>query len=210
MKIITMGDSLTQGHPPPEHRAGNPAKFQSYMYDHLVKKGIEADIWNLGIGGQLIGQIVHRIEPALPADIVVIMGGTNDVWRFAAIEDDIIDEVVEGIMEEIAYGINVVKKHPGKKNCKVLLCSIPPFGDVETVDIRMLHAVNKTNLEIQESCQGNENVFFCDVNAAMRLDVPEKYAKPDLVIADGVHFTFAGNKACGEAIARCIAGLVKS
>ncbi|MFX0102252.1 MAG: SGNH/GDSL hydrolase family protein [Candidatus Hodarchaeota archaeon] len=208
MKVITIGDSLTQGNPPPEHRAGNSGKYQSYTHAYLKEKGIEVDIWNLGIGGQLIGQIVNRIKPALPADIVVIMGGTNDVWRFAAIEDDILDEVVEGILEEFIYGLEVVKSHPDSGSSKIILCSIPPFGDVGTVDIRMVNAINKTNAEIQDLCEKNENVFFCDVNAAMRLDVPEKFANSKFVVADGVHFTFSGNKACGEAIAKCIANLV--
>ena len=90
---------------------------------------------------------------------------------------------------------------------KLVLCSIPPFGDVKTVDIRMVNAINKTNIEIKKLCDQNDKVFFCDVNKAMRLDVPEKFANPEFVVLDGIHFTFKGNKACGEAIAECISKL---
>nr|MDO8083669.1 SGNH/GDSL hydrolase family protein [Candidatus Sigynarchaeum springense]MDO8118896.1 SGNH/GDSL hydrolase family protein [Candidatus Sigynarchaeota archaeon] len=207
-KVVTMGDSLTQGGVPPEHRHGNPTQYQWFMYNFLKEKGIEVDIWNLGIGGQTIGQIVARIEPALPADVVTVMGGTNDIWHFAAAMAGFENEIVDGIIEEHTRGINIIRSHPGCKNTHVILCSIPPMGNVKILTKAMLDAVNDANVKIESLCK-QERVIFCDVNKAMRGDEVNKYARPELVGPDGVHFTEAGNKACGEAIARCVAATVK-
>jgi lysophospholipase L1-like esterase len=208
LKIITMGDSLTQGSPPPEHRHGNPGQYQSFMYQLLRQEGINPDIWNLGIGGQKTGEIVSRIAAALPADVVTIMGGTNDIWHFANAMVGFEHEIVEGIVEEHERGMKIVRSHPGCKHSRVVLCSIPPFGDVKALTSRMLDTVNQANLEIEALCK-KEHATFCDVNKAMRGDEVHKFALPELVVPDGVHFTVAGNKACGEAMARCIVALMK-
>ena len=208
LKILTMGDSLTQGSPPPEHRHGNPGQYQWFMYGALRSAGIETDIWNLGIGGQRVGQIVDRIGSALPADVVTVMGGTNDVWHFAAAMVGFENEIVENILDEHTRGINIVRSNPGCKHTCVILCSIPPMGNVKTLTKAMFDTVNNANVEIKALCK-KEGAVFCDVNKAMRGDEVNKYARPELVLPDGVHFTEAGNKACGEAIAKCIAAAVK-
>jgi lysophospholipase L1-like esterase len=207
-KVVTMGDSLTQGGVPPEHRHGNPGQYQWFAYQYLKEHGIDVDIWNLGIGGQTIGQIVGRIGPALPADVVTVMGGTNDVWHFAETMAGFENEIVEGIIDEHTRGINVIRSHPGCKKTRVILCSLPPMGNVKTLTKAMLDAVNDANVKIEALCK-KERAIFCDVNKAMRGDEVNKYARPELVLPDGVHFTEAGNKACGEAIARCILAILK-
>ncbi|NMC05753.1 MAG: hypothetical protein GYA24_11100 [Candidatus Lokiarchaeota archaeon] len=209
LKIVTMGDSLTQGGAPPEHRHGNTAQYQWFMYKFLKGQGMNVDIWNLGIGGQTIGQIVNRISPALPADVVTIMGGTNDIWHFIAAMEGHEEEIVDGIIEELTRGINVIRKDPGCKNTRIILCSIPPFGDVKTLPKNGFDTLNKTNLFVEQLCK-KEGVIFCDVNKAMRADDKAKFARREFVVPDGVHFTPAGNQACGEAIARCIAVAVKT
>ncbi len=202
-KVVTMGDSLTQGGVPPEHRHGNTTQYQWFMFKFLKAQGIDVDIWNLGISGQTIGQIVNRIDPALPADIVTVMGGTNDIWHFAAVMVGSENEIVEGIIEEHVRGINIIRSHPACKGTRVILCSLPPMGNVKTLTKAMVDAVNDANVQIEALCK-KERAIFCDVNKAMRGDEVNKYARPELVNPDGVHFTVAGNQACGEAIARCV------
>jgi lysophospholipase L1-like esterase len=208
LKVVTMGDSLTQGGVPPEHRHGNTTQYQWFMYKFLKDQGIGVDIWNLGIGGQTIGQIVNRISPALPANFVTIMGGTNDIWHFIAAMEGHEDEIIDGIIEEITRGIHMVKNNPACKNTRTIICSMPPFGEVKTLPNSAFGTLNKTNALVEQLCK-KEEAIFCDVNKAMRIDDRMKFARQDLVVADGVHFTVAGNQACGEAIARCIAAAVK-
>nr|MDO8109302.1 SGNH/GDSL hydrolase family protein [Candidatus Sigynarchaeota archaeon] len=207
LKLVTMGDSLTQGGVPPEYRIENPNLYQSFLHRYLKKEGIDVDIWNLGIGGQTIGQIVSRLAGGLPADIVSILGGTNDVWHFFAAMKDHEHEIVEGIIEELTRGIEIVKAHPACKDTIVIICSLPPVGNVKTVLPGMIDTVNQANVEIEALC-AQKGVIFCDVNKAMRAEDEKKYAKPQLVVLDGVHFTPEGNKACGEAIARTICHVI--
>jgi lysophospholipase L1-like esterase len=208
-KIVTIGDSLTQGNAPPEFRSPEQDnKYQGFLYRYLKARGIEEiDVWNYGIGGQLIGEIIQRVASTLPADIVVIMGGTNDAWRYSH-EEEIREEIVAEIVEELSRGLNDVRSHPQGKDTKIVVCSLPPVADKKTLDPGIHETINIANEKIEAFCE-QSGIIFCDVNEAVRLaDSPEKYADSSLVIADGVHFTPAGNKACGEAIGKCVAAII--
>ncbi|MHA1679984.1 MAG: SGNH/GDSL hydrolase family protein [Promethearchaeota archaeon] len=204
--IATFGDSLTQGNPPPEHR-GNPGKYQSHMHDYLVNAGYEVDIRNHGIGGQLVGQVVNRIKAILPVDVVTIVAGTNDIWHFSLAGEGIEEEIKEAIIEELELAISIIREHPDGERITLILCSIPPFGNVKGLAPVMFKCIRETNAEIEKLC-ARESIPFCDVNKAMRLDGPDMYANLEFVVADGVHFTPAGNEACGLQLAKCIASLV--
>lgn len=193
VKIVTMGDSLTQGGAPPEYRIENPNLYQAFLYQSLKKEGINADIWNLGIGGQTMGQIISRVRSGLPADIITIMGGTNDIWHYLEAMQEHEDEIVDGIIEDLMSGIEIIKAHPGCKNTIIFVCSIPPVADVKTLLPIMIDTINQANQKIEGLCK-KMKVRLCDVNKAMRSNNPKKYANKELVIADGVHFTPSGNK----------------
>src|SRR5271157_4501054 len=208
IKIVTMGDSLTQGGVPPEYRIDNPNVYQSFLFQALKKDGISADIWNLGIGGQTLGQIVSWIHTGLPTDVITSLGGTNDIWHFLDALKGFENEIIDGIIEELTNGINIIKAHPGCKNTTIIACNIPPVGDVKTVPLMMADTINQANQKIEALCK-KAGVRFCDVNKAMRSNDSKKHAIKELVVADGVHFTPAGNKACGEAMARCITSFLK-
>lgn len=209
IKILTFGDSLTQGNPPPEFRHGNPGKFQSFMYARLVEFGLNnIDIHNHGIGGQLMHQIVGRIEPALnatpKASIIVLMGGTNDIWHFGMAAPDIETDIADDILFNLEKAINVTKK----AKVTIMVCTIPPFGDVSSLDISIIQMVNAINEKIINYCN-SYNVPICDVNNFMKIDNEFKFAKSSYVLNDGVHFTSEGNKACGECIANCLKKLLQ-
>ncbi|MHA1369320.1 MAG: SGNH/GDSL hydrolase family protein [Promethearchaeota archaeon] len=209
IKIVTIGDSLTQGNPPPEFRHGNPGKYQSFLYYYLKDRNLEPDIWNFGIGGELMCQIINRLEPTLPADFIVIMGGTNDAWRFSLAGEDIESEIADDILENLQRCMDIIKKHPKSQEIIPIICSIPPMANIPSIDPKIILTIKITNLKIKEFCEKNR-VFFCDVNKAMRLNEMEEYADPKNVVADGVHFTPAGNKKCGEAIGKKIFEIIKS
>ncbi|MHA1793721.1 MAG: SGNH/GDSL hydrolase family protein [Promethearchaeota archaeon] len=207
-KIVTLGDSLTQGNPPPEFRDGNVGKYQYFLYTSLLESGFKVDIRNHGIGGQLMGQIVNRLEATLPADIIVIMGGTNDIWHYGHVEG-IQDEIEEDLVEQLTRAVAIVRKNDGSSYLnKLVICSIPPFGANSDPGKTLTYLVNRFNKVIEDFCLEN-GVFFCDVNKAMRKDDDLKHARPENVIQDGVHFTPVGNEACGKQIARCCMELMK-
>lgn len=207
VSIATLGDSLTQGNPPPEHRHGNPGKYQSFTYQHLLREGIEADFWNLGIGGQTITQIIDRIQDALHCDIIVIMGGTNDVWRFAGFDEEIKEEIATDIAAFLKKGVEI--GHQRAPRTIIIACSIPPFGAVPDLHPETHGTILEANRRIRETCKMT-GARYCDVHAAMCDRHDRMHADPTMVTPDGVHFTPEGNKACGEAIGRCILSAVRS
>ncbi len=203
VRIATIGDSLTQGNPPPNFR--HSGTYQHWMKEWLNKAGIRTSITNWGIGGQVSHEIALRIPQTIPTDILVIMGGTNDVWRYSAFDDEMSAEMADDVVEQLASGAKSANlgREGGAKH--IILCSVPPFVKVLTAPRDAQKNVIRVNAGIKDLC-AKEGYHFCDVNAAMCL--PDGTGDPKKHLADGVHFTPAGNQACGEAIAKCITKIV--
>lgn len=203
VRIATIGDSLTQGNPPPNFH--HPGTYQHWTKEWLKKAGIKTLITNWGIGGQVSHEIALRIPQTIPTDILVIMGGTNDIWRYSSFDDEMSAEMSEDVVEQLAggakranHGVNGGAKH-------ILFCSVPPFVKVPTAPRDAQKNLIRINAGIKDLC-AKEGYYFCDVNAAMCL--PDGTGDPKKHLADGVHFTVAGNQACGETIAKCIAKII--
>src|SRR4051794_40352132 len=78
VRIVTLGDSITHG-----VRPGVKADetFSALLQEGLRKKKIEADVTNVGIGGERTDQALHRLARdvlSLKPRVVVVMYGTND------------------------------------------------------------------------------------------------------------------------------------
>src|SRR5689334_14172915 len=86
IKIVTLGDSITKG-----WRAGvkKEETFPYLIEQDLKKKGIEAEVINVGIGGETTRQALARLDKvlALKPKIVTIMYGSNDSWIDKGKED---------------------------------------------------------------------------------------------------------------------------
>lgn len=71
--IVCLGDSLTEG-----------ADLETnYRWTALVENALGVKVANKGIGGDTTGGMLSRFYPdvaAVKPDIVVILGGTNDIW----------------------------------------------------------------------------------------------------------------------------------
>ncbi|MGE3316226.1 MAG: SGNH/GDSL hydrolase family protein [Planctomycetaceae bacterium] len=80
VRIVTLGDSITKG-----YREGvKPEEtFSAYLEGALRKKGIDATVINVGIGGERTDQALLRLEKdviAAKPKFVTIMYGTNDSY----------------------------------------------------------------------------------------------------------------------------------
>lgn len=78
LRVVTLGDSITRG-----VRAGVKADetFSALLQEGLRKQKIDADVTNLGIGGERTDQALQRLAKAvlsLKPQVVVVMYGTND------------------------------------------------------------------------------------------------------------------------------------
>jgi acyl-CoA thioesterase-1 len=80
VRIVTLGDSITKG-----YREGvKPEEtFSAYLEAALRKKGLEATVVNVGIGGERTDQALQRLDRDVTSKkpgFVTIMYGTNDSY----------------------------------------------------------------------------------------------------------------------------------
>jgi len=71
--IVCHGDSLTEGSDLSPH----------YAWPRLVENQVNVKVVNSGIGGDTSGGLLARFYPDVvrhKPDMVLIMGGTNDLW----------------------------------------------------------------------------------------------------------------------------------
>ena len=207
-KIVTIGDSLTEGSGRQSVLSQNPSMpntYQHYLYYALKKKGIDTEIHNFGIGGQVINQICERFSTTVPADIIITMGGTNDVWRFSeaalGVEKDMAEDILEQYKSSIDKAVSK-QKSMGKPEPLVIINSIPPIGNVTTVPKNMFNCLMTVNATLQDYVKTvkNPKLMYCDTHVTMA--GKDHYMRPGLFVPDGVHFTEEGNRACGEGIAQ--------
>src|SRR5262249_42351277 len=80
VKIVTLGDSITRG-----VRQGVKAEetFSHLLQESLRKEGINAEVVNVGVGGETTAGALARLSKAVIAlkpRVVTIMYGTNDSY----------------------------------------------------------------------------------------------------------------------------------
>lgn len=197
--LVTIGNSLTQGHPPPHNN--HPGKYQYTLLKVTEKAGYSVVCRNYGIGGQEAEQIAIRVPNALPCDIISILAGTNDCWRYSTYSDDLAADMRDYVLKQLKRAVNYAKNGPNGEEIIVILCSIPPTRPGNGSSSGTLESIKKLRPRIKKLC-AEEGIHFCDVYKAMA-DI-DGQAKKNLVMQDGVHFTDDGNAACGEAIGQKI------
>lgn len=210
--IKTIGDSLTEGSGRESVLGKNPripGQYQSWLYHAMIQKGFDVEVTNFGIGGQLIHEICGRFNVCTPADFIITMGGTNNVWRYSGLGEEIYEDMWQELWEQytmaIPKAITAQKKQNGEIPI-VLINAIPPIGDNPRLQKTMQGTLLYINKKLEQAIKAwnKPNVIFCDVHKAMRISDSNMYADPKLVVADGVHFTPEGNRVCGECIAQKI------
>jgi lysophospholipase L1-like esterase len=210
IRISTIGDSITDG--------GNYQKtmgfgekwnfgYQINIYESLKTRNIESSILNLGISGNLISQICSRFNDTVPADYIISMGGTNNVWWWAnytnpAVQENLSQTIIttynNTIFNTIQYQISL-----GNSGPILIICSIPPIGKSLGNAVNITNAIKYVNTNLQAWVIGlnRSDILFCDVYRNMRN--AEGYMIEGLS-SDGVHFTSKGNEVCGQTMAQVI------
>ncbi|GAB4329960.1 MAG: hypothetical protein Kow0069_37590 [Promethearchaeota archaeon] len=210
LKIVTLGDSLTQGSPPP---CLHPDTYQYHMLAAMRERGVgvgpdvHVDVVNHGVGGQVAAQVVDRIPGALDPDVdaVVLMAGTNDAWRYTAYDEEMAADVRDDVVQTLVAGVKKcleLREVSAHRLEVVVLCAVPPVGAVPSIPKYMGSTIEAINERLATACT-RLGVTFCDVHEAMRGEGGR--ARPDLVVGDGVHFTRKGYEACGRRIGACVA-----
>jgi lysophospholipase L1-like esterase len=204
IKIVTIGDSLTQGNPPPHSH--HPGQYQYFMLKILTEAGYAIDNWNCGIGGQIMNEIAVRIPGVMPTDIIAISGGTNDCWRYSNFDEEIGNDMIADVLENMQIAINNAKK--GSK--VIILCSIPATIPGKGASPEMLKNIIKARPKIEKLAKDN-GIYFCDIYKAFADEkATNGQAKQGLTTPDGVHFIEKGNQAFGECLGKCILKIIES
>lgn len=98
MQYVAYGDSITQGY---------IASVSGYSYANLVGRALGADLYNLGIGGEIFNPDMVDEDYPVKADVVTIAYGTND-WSHVA-DNEAADR------DRMEFLRKVTKTHEGAK-----------------------------------------------------------------------------------------------
>ena len=179
----------------------------------VSSKKYSVEVRNYGIGGQLMSQICARFSETIPADIIMVMGGTNDVWRYAELGDDMDEEIFDDMKDNLQNFVLPQIQEQQKMGVPppiIFICTIPPFGRSSALPknhLQIIPSINK-KLEAFVNQLNNPQVKFADLHKDM-ID-SEGYFEDPLCVPDGVHFTPAGNRRCGSLMAERINDYYKS
>jgi acyl-CoA thioesterase-1 len=186
--IVALGDSTTAGTPAfkspieaPPNGAGNVESQYAYW---LMKEHADWRVLNRGVNGERTDEIRTRFARDVTAakpDLVVIVGGVNDVYQGRTAE------YAERQLE-MMYDAARAAKIP------VVAGSIIPY-DIATPDQNArMHAINDW---IRDYAAHHPDVTFCDTRAAVAAP-----GAPDRLAAspDGLHPTPGGYKSMAAAL----------
>jgi len=191
LAILAMGDSTTAGTPgflsPVEFSPhGSGDEKSQYVY-WIHQKHPSWTVWNRGVRGQRTDQILWRMKRDIEshsADIVVLLGGVNDLYQGYPV--DFVKKNLQAMYEAAV-----------QKKMKALACTILPFdGSGPDVD-KKIKQVN----DWIHSYAKEHRLLFCDTHSLL-----EDPKKPGHLSGspDRVHPDVAGYRKMGEAIAETI------
>ena len=190
--IVGLGDSTTAGTPAflspleaPPNGMGNPESQYGYW---ITKAHPGWGFLNRGINGQRTDQMLSRfgrdVILAKP-DIVVILGGVNDIYQ---------GRVPESVSEKL----QMMYERAEASGILVVGATILPYNSAEA---RESEAIRWVNAWI-EGRSKSTSMLFCDTNRAVR-DAED----PDTLSStpDGLHPDVDGYRKMGEAVVRTLA-----
>ncbi len=184
--IVALGDSTTAGTPAfkspieaPPHGAGN---VESQYAHWLMQSHPDWRVLNRGVNGERTDQIRARfsrdVVDATP-DLVVIIGGVNDVYQGRPAESA--ERELEAIYDAAR-----------EAGIPVIAGSVLPYNSATPDQNARMHAINRW---IQAYAARHAEVVFCDTRAAVATP-----GAPDQLAAspDGLHPAPEGYKSMAE------------
>jgi lysophospholipase L1-like esterase len=193
MRIVALGDSTTAGTPgflspveAPPHGSGDVTSQYAYW---LMQEHPGWEVLNRGVNRERTDQIAARFDRDVLAarpDVVVIVGGVNDIYDGWGAAHAIAQLRT---MYERAHGAGIA----------VVAGTILPFNTATPLHHAMAHAVNDWIRSVREGTSGSFAV--ADTRAAVaRPDDPDRLASTP----DGLHPNVEGYRAMAVALAPAI------
>jgi len=173
--VAALGDSLT-------------ARYRlAYSYPDLLGRWRQIPVRNFGVSGDTTAQMLDRLEDVLDSgptpQVVVILGGTNDIARGMPVDDALRN------LQTIAERVRASGRRP------VLVCP-PPTGAFRLDRAEALRA----GLRDYAHAQG---IIFVDPWPAMEDPARRGWARPELAL-DVLHPNEQGQYVLAEQIARAL------
>ncbi|MEP6755716.1 MAG: SGNH/GDSL hydrolase family protein [Chthonomonadales bacterium] len=205
-RIVTLGDSITQG-------GAGPGGYV-WLIDKILNKiypDQHFEVINAGISGHKSTDMSNRFDRDVMSkkpDLVTISVGVNDVWHgyrdFARGVDHPNGDLPAGIpLERYVALVTEMVDRAQAANIKVAL--VAPTLIYENLDSAENRAMSRY-VRAMEGIAREKKCMFIDLNAPFRKVIGEyqKYAGKGLKLltVDGVHMNLAGNRLMAVGILR--------
>lgn len=176
MKIVCIGDSLTEGY----------GIRQAYRWSNLLSKELNIEIINSGISGDTTNGMLarfHNMVIAHKPTHVIITGGTNDLW-FNLSDEQIISNILAMTRYARYNDIASIIGMPTPYYYENQVCSSSTFLDEKTQSERIEGYKKKL---ISFAKEDNLNIIDFSVNMTS-----------DLFLEDGLHPNERGHEIMKE------------
>ena len=210
VKIACLGDSITEG-----SNLDKMENYKQYSYPSLLKNILHAEeVYNLGIGGSSYGRywenaFVDRYrEIPQDADIILVMGGTND--GFAASEKELGSlgekkpRTFYGDVDELMCGLK--KDYPEAKI--IFATPLPNVLHDYLRNQRSYLLPQSVYADAVKELAGQHGIDVIDLYNSNLLDTHDAQVI-STYMPDGVHGNPAGYQVLAEHLARNIIEIVK-
>ncbi|MCY3411922.1 MAG: hypothetical protein INQ03_09860 [Candidatus Heimdallarchaeota archaeon] len=182
-KVLCLGDSLTTGYPEYTIYGKEEAVYKYWLErmtsDWLAQHNIDMNIEfiNAGVPGDTIPRMQKRLYNYADYDVVIIIGGTNDVAMGKSPESILIN--FEQLIHEFDDNVTI-------------LCGVLPPVSPEIDFAVDLKTYNEMLLEYMKDTEIHEITY--------NLCTDNKYLKHEFNYGDGAHLNIAGYKQMAEDI----------
>jgi lysophospholipase L1-like esterase len=212
IKILTFGDSITQGERPGVH------SVQTYTYylGNLLKwNGFDVEMIREGVSGEDTDGALRRMKRDVfekKPDYVIIMYGTNDA--FIDVQDDEADTTPRIPLERYEKNLHTMVQALRKNNIKPVLMTPIPMGNswIQEIGIYKRNHINfklKEYVEAVRRVSKEEKVPLVD-HFRKWIRWKEWGKNINTLMTDGVHPNPEGHRFIAKSIFKVLRGELKA
>ena len=211
IKILTFGDSITEG----ERPGVNAAQTYTYYLGKLLKwDGFNVEMIREGISGEDTDGALRRIKRDViekKLDYVIVMYGTNDAY--IDVQDDETDTTPRIPLERYERNLHTMVQTLRQNNIKPVLMTPIPMGNswIQEIGIYKTYNINFKLNEYLESVRRvsiEENVPIVD--HFRKWSRWKEWGKDiNTLMTDGVHPNPCGNRFIAKSIFKVLRGELK-
>lgn len=159
--IVTLGDSITAGHPNywAETGTGNPMSQYQYWLNRKLKG--QFNIINKGYGSDTTEKILARFDKDVLTEFCeycIIQGGTNDLY-WAMAENNGSQEALDSKLQVMKNSITQMAQKCWDNNIHPIIGTLIPRTGATGIYQKALYDYNKWIIEF---CTTNENIDYID------------------------------------------------